>query len=477
MTETCTFETHIAAPAEAVLNWHLRAGAFERLLPPWDSTRVTRRSGSIEDNSMRVELSVPLAAGFRQRWKLHHENFAADSGFDDVLDSGAFPEWRHEHRIAAIDATSARLADSIHYSLPLGGVGRIGGGGMVRRRLERMFAYRHAVTRDDIAAHTRAALPPMRIAITGATGLVGRALAAYLATAGHTIVPISRRPLTHLAAGDPLAMAPTVVWDPAQGTIDADALEGVDAVIHLAGEPIAHDRWIPPARWTTESRMKIRESRIQGTRLIAETVARMEHPPQTLVCASAIGAYGDRADERLDDGSSFGNGFLADVVRDWESAAEPARAASIRVVHARFGIILSPASGALKRLLLPTKLGAGGALGSGKQWWSWIGLDDVLGAIEHSLATESIEGPVNVVSPHPERQKALARVLGSVLHRPAVIPAPAPILKLVLGAELASDLLLASAHVQPNTLLDTGYIFRHPTIEEALRHTLGKLQT
>lgn len=465
--------TQVEASAAELLRWHLRPGAFERLVPPWDSTRVARRTGRIEDDSMRLELDVPIAGGIRQRWKLHHENFAADSGFDDVLDSGAFPSWRHSHRIAAIDDAHAQLVDSIEYTLPLGAAGRLVGQGTVRRRLERTFAFRHAVTQCDLAAHARAGLAPLRIAITGATGLVGRALAAYLATAGHTVVPISRRPLTHLPEGDPLAMAPAVIWDPASGTIDTEGLEGVDAIIHLAGEPIASDRWIPPARWTHASRQRIRDSRIRGTQLIAQSAAALQRPPRVLICASAIGAYGDRGNELLDDDASYGTGFLADVAREWEAAADPARAAGIRTVHARLGVILTPAGGALKRLVLPTKFGAGGPLGTGRQWWSWISLDDVLGAIEHALAHDEITGPINVVSPNPEPQRAIARALGAVMHRPALIPTPQLALKLVLGADLATELLLSSARAMPTTLLGSGYGFRHPDVSGALRHALG----
>lgn len=461
------------SPAE-LLNWHLRPGAFERLVPPWDSTRVIARSGSITDNTMRVSLSVPLPGGLRQRWDLHHENYDPAGAFDDVLDRGAFPAWRHEHRMRGAESGTAQLADSISYRLPLGVLGRIGGAGIVRRRLDRMFTWRHTVTRGDIEAHARAGAPPMRIAITGATGTIGRALAAYLSTAGHTIVPISRSSLAHLPAGEPLSMAPTAVWDPKAGTIDADALTGVDAVIHLAGEPVAPDRWFPPARWTQKSMEAIRESRVRGTDLLARTLAAMDTPPRVLISASAIGIYGDCGEQVLSEEAAAGTGFLCDVAEEWEAAANPAREAGIRVVHPRFGIVLTPEGGALKRLLLPTRLGAGGPMGSGRQWWSWVALDDVLGAIEHALAHESISGPMNVAAPDALRQRELARTLGKILRRPSFAPAPATALRLALGKGLADEMLLASARVDPRVLLDTGYVFRYPNAEGALRHLLGR---
>jgi uncharacterized protein (TIGR01777 family) len=474
-----TFEQRspITASAQELLAWHLRPGAFERLVPPWDGTRVISRSGNIEDNTMRVELSAALPGGLRQRWKLHHENFSPDGAFDDVLDSGLFPYWRHEHRMHNTGEGLSELSDRIEYRIPFGPLGKAGGGRQVRKHLERMFTWRHSVTQGDIAAHARAAMPPMRIAISGATGLVGRALAAYLATAGHTVVPISRSSLANIPAGEPLSMAPAVVWDPAAGTIDADALAGVDAVVHLAGEPIAKDQWVPPARWSAESKRRIRESRVQGTDLLARTLAAMDTPPKVLVSASAIGIYGDRGDELLTEHVEPGTGFLSDVAREWEAATAPAEAAGIRVVHARLGIVLSPDGGALKRLLLPTKLGAGGPLGSGKQWWSWVALDDVLGAIEYAIARDTISGPMNVVAPHALRQKEFARVAGRVLRRPSFAPAPAFVLKAMLGAELAQELLLASTHVIPDVLTTTGYTFRYPNAEGALRHLLGRGDT
>ena len=269
-------------------------------------------------------------------------------------------------------------------------------------------------------------------------------------------------------------MAPAVLWDPQAGTIDAEALAGVDAVIHLAGEPVAPDRWFPPARWTQSSMRAIRESRVQGTGLLARTLAAMDTPPRVLISASAIGIYGDCGDDELTEAAPAGTGFLCDVAQEWEAAADPAREAGIRVVHPRFGIVLTPEGGALKRLLLPTRLGAGGPMGSGRQWWSWVALDDVLGAIEHALAHDSIEGPMNVAAPHALRQRELARTLGRILRRPSFAPAPAAALRLVLGRGLADEMLLASAHVTPRTLLDTGYVFRYPNAEDALRHQLGR---
>lgn len=472
--------------AEELLEWHLRPGAFERLVPPWDGMRVISRTGSIENDSMKLELSVPLPGGLHQTWKIHHEGYVAGRGFDDVMDKGSFSYWRHEHRVKEVGGgvhpsangkpgtgASTILEDTVHYTPPLGTVGRAVGDRIIRKRLASLFAYRHSVTAGDLAAHARAGLSPQRIAITGATGAIGRALAAYLTTAGHTVIPISRRPLVDLPDADPLGTAEAIIWDPAAGTLDHEQLEGVDAVVHLAGEPIAREQWIPPARWTASRKTAILHSRVDGTATISKAIAACTNGPTVLVCASAIGVFGDRADEELTEAADPGEGYLAEVVKQWEAAAEPARAAGVRTVHTRFGIVLDPRAGALKRLLLPTLMGAGGAMGSGKQWWSWVAVDDVLGIIEYALATPSISGPVNVVAPNAVRQVELAQELGRVMHRPAYITTPVFALRLILGTELANELLIASTHVIPQVLNDSGYVFRYPELEPALCHMLG----
>ena len=258
-----------------------------------------------------------------------------------------------------------------------------------------------------------------------------------------------------------------VPWDPAAGQIDAAALEGVDAAVHLAGENIAS------GRWTSSKKRRILESRVQGTRTLCDGLARLTCPPKALICASAIGYYGSRGDEVLTEESGPGTGFLADVCRAWEAAAEPAEKRGIRVVRLRIGVILSPAGGALAKMLLPFKLGAGGKIGDGKQYMSWIALDDLVVAIHHALVTESLSGPVNGVSPYPVANADFTRTLGRVLARPTLFPMPAFAARLAFG-EMAKETLLASTRVDPARLRASGYKFRHPELEGALRHLLGK---
>jgi len=296
----------------------------------------------------------------------------------------------------------------------------------------------------------------MNVLISGATGLIGSALVPELEARGHTITRLSRSQTG----------ANTVRWDPSAGTIDGD-LEGTEAVVHLAGESIAQGRWSP------DKKRRILDSRVRGTRLLAERIAALSTPPKVMVSTSAVGYYGDRGDEVLTEESGPGEDFLARVCREWEAAAEPARRAGIRVVHPRLGIVLSPEGGALGTTLPIFKLGGGGKIGSGRQWWSWVALDDVVGSTVHALTDESVEGPVNVGSPNPMTNAEYTKVLGKVLGRPTVVPLPAPAARIMLG-EVADALLLASQRMRPARLQDTGYAFRHPQLEGALRHLLGR---
>jgi len=297
---------------------------------------------------------------------------------------------------------------------------------------------------------------PLSILTSGAGGLIGQAAVRSFARRGYRITRLVRR-----AAADPRE----VFWNPDSHEIDPEACEGFDAVVHLAGAGIAERRWTPARKEV------ILNSRVDGTNLICETLARLDHPPRVVVCASAIGFYGNRREEVLDEESESGKGFLADVCRRWEAAAKPAVEAGIRLVFARFGIILSPNGGALNKMLTPFRLGLGGRVGNGRQYWSWISLDDAVGAINHSISSESLSGAVNVVSPKPVTNAEFTRTLAHVLKRPALFPMPAAVARLMLG-EMADELLLSSARVTPRKLLETGYRFRNPTLEGCLHDLL-----
>lgn len=297
----------------------------------------------------------------------------------------------------------------------------------------------------------------MDVAVTGSHGLIGTALLRRLRAEGHRVVRLVR--------GNPEG-SDDVRWDPAAGTIDAAGLEGVDAVVHLAGAGIGDRRW-------TEARKRlIVESRTQGTDLLARTLAGLERPPQALLSGSAVGFYGNRGAEELTEESGPGDDFPAQVCQAWEAATAPAEAAGIRVVHLRTGIVLARQGGVLGRLLLPFKLGLGGRIGSGEQYTSWIAIDDHVGALLHLLATESIRGPVNVCSPNPVTNAELTRALGAALHRPTVLPTPLLPLKLVFGSELVK-VLTEGQRVLPRVLEQSGFAFAHAHLDDALRAVLA----
>lgn len=296
----------------------------------------------------------------------------------------------------------------------------------------------------------------MNILISGSRGLIGSEIIPRLKKNGHQVRRLVR------SAKD--AGPSDYVWDPMKGHIEGD-LKDIDAVIHLAGESIAS------GRWTDEKKREIRDSRLKGTQFLSETIAKLEPRPKVLLCASAIGFYGDRGSEELDESSPAGSGFLAELCQEWEAATATARQAGIRVVNGRIGVSLSPKGGALGKMLLPFQMGAGGDIGDGKQFMSWISIDDVAAAIVFCIENESISGPVNLTAPEPVQNSKFTKALGAVLHRPTIIPMPAFAAKLALG-EMADELLLSSAKVMPKKLQAAGFSFAYPEVEGALRHVI-----
>lgn len=443
----------LPVPIEAAFAYHERPGCLDRLVPPWESVRVEHSDGSLAAGS-RVVLKTKVG-GVPLRWRARHTRYEPPGLFEDIQDSGPFAFWLHRHRFTSTSASSSRLTDDIQYALPAGAMGKFFGGSMAQRTIEAMFAYRHRITSDDLNLLSNFPTDPMTIAVSGASGLVGSSLGSLLTLAGHRVLKITR---DQVGSEDSIA-----AWgDPGE----LERFNDVDVVVHLAGKSIAS------GRWSDSVKQQIRDSRVLKTQTLCERLAGLSNPPSTLICASATGMYGNRDDELLNEQSQPGNDFLASVCKEWEAACEPARRAGIRVVNARFGIILSPKDGALAKMLLPAKL-MGGALGDGNQYWSWIALDDVVGAIIHCMHTTRVNGPVNFVSPTPLRNSEIARTLGKVLGRPALFPAPAFALRLALG-EMADALLLASTRVIPDQLLSSGYEFRFASLADSLRYLLGK---
>jgi uncharacterized protein len=299
----------------------------------------------------------------------------------------------------------------------------------------------------------------VNVAVSGASGLIGAALIASLEADGHRAIPLVRRA--------PRPGEDALRWDPASGAIMPAGPSVGDAIVHLAGESLMG------LRWTAEKKRRIRESRTIATRLLVQTLTRLAKPPAVLVCASGVGYYGSRGDEVLSEESRPGTGFLADLAREWEAATATAIAQGIRVVNLRLGVALSANGGALAKMLTPFRLGLGGVIGDGAQWMSWIALDDVIGAIRHALTTDALRGPLNVVAPAPVTNAEFTRTLGRALGRPTLVPLPAFAARLALG-EMADEMLLTSQRAVPARLQASGYRFRYPTLEDALRAVLGR---
>lgn len=440
------FESVVDHPLDDVYAWHTRPGAMRRLVPPWQPMTVLAEAESLADG--RAVLGLPGGL----RWVARHvpAEFDPPRRFVDVLATdgpASWPPrviggWRHTHEFAA-QGSGTRVYDRIDAVVPAAA-------------LRPMFVYRHTQLAEDLAAHRAAGLSPMVIAVTGAGGLVGDALTAFLRTGGHRVIRLVRG---HTAERDARQ------WDPENPA--ADLLTGVDAVVHLAGASIA-------GRFTAAHRAAIRGSRIGPTRALAEAAAQAADGPRIFVSASAIGFYGyARGDSQLTEDSTSGDGFLADVVADWEAATEPARAAGLRVVNVRTGVVQSARGGTLRLLRPLFAAGLGGRLGSGSQWLSWIGLDDLLDVYHRALYDTRLAGPVNAVAPEPVRNTEYTAALGRVLRRPTVLPVPSFGPRLLLGAQGVQELAEADQRVVPAKLAGLGHRFRRPGIDAALAHELG----
>jgi uncharacterized protein len=445
-----TYSSVVDAPLDEVFAWHARPGAITRLMPPWPPVRVEREAGSVRDG--RAVLRLPGGL----RWVAAHQPSEYDPPreFADALVSlplSAVLPWRHAHRFAMAGERATRVTDVVQAPLPA-------------PALRSMFAYRHRQLADDLAAQARAraiCTEPLTIAVTGSGGLIGTALTALLTTGGHRVIRLVRRPPQR---GD--EHAGERHWRPEDP--GPDLLSGVDAVIHLAGASIA-------GRFTPGRKQEIRESRIIPTRRLAELAAVTAPGLRAFVTASAIGIYGpDRGDEVLTETSGRGEGFLADVVADWEDATAPAARAGLRTVQVRTGIVQTPSRGMLRLLYPLFEAGLGGRLGSGRQWLSWIGLDDLLDIYLRAVTDAALSGPVNAVAPVPVRNAGYTAVLASVLHRPALVPVPGFGPRLLLGAEGAREIAEASQYVRPQRLINAGHHYRYPELEAALRHVLGR---
>ncbi len=440
-----------------VYGWHERPGAFSRLTPPWESVRVVSRTGGLELGS-RITLClrkgpVPIT------WEVEHVEVDEGRGFVDEQVRGPFRRWRHEHRFSEAGTGRTIVEDRVEWEPPLGSLGRALSAPWIEAMLQQLFAFRARRLTGDLELHRRYGPGEGRVvAVTGSTGMIGRNLVNLLRSGGYRVLEISRS-----RRSDPDA----VQWSPAQGALESSALEEIDAAVHLAGESIAG------VRWTGAKKERILRSREVGTRLLAGVLAELRDSVGAFVSASGVNYYGNRGDERLDEDSGSGEGFLAEVCRRWERATDPARAAGIRTIRLRTGGVLTPEGGLLGTMLLPFRTGVGGKVGSGRQFMSWIDLDDHTGLILHALRTVELDGAVNAVAPGPVQNATFTRTLGKVLRRPTVLPLPAPAVRTLMG-EMGEELLLSSQRVSSAKAEGSGYNFRFPELEDSLRHQLGR---
>lgn len=457
---TYRLETPIPnATAQELFAWHERPGAFLRLNPPWDPIRVLSRTGSGVEAGVELELQANVGP-IPVTWQAVHVECTPGEGFVDEQRSGPFAYWRHRHRftdLASPPTPEALLDDCIEWRAPFGALGAAIGG--VPGRLARVFPFRHRRTADDLARHAKYRdQPRLRVLLSGASGLIGSQLSAFLDAGGHEVVPLVR-------SRD--ARGLYVPLDQPEA-VDASVLEGFDAIIHLAGASIGDQSW------TAARKQVVRNSRVHPTATLARVIAELRQPPKVWLTASAVGFYGDGGDRVCDEGTPAGDTFLAEVSAEWEAAAQPAIDAGIRVVKLRTGLVLAAGGGFLRPQRTLVSLGLGGPVGSGRQWIPWIHMDDEIGLVHEALFDDRYVGPINLTAPGLVRQADFMRALGRVLSRPAFTPAPGFAVKLIMGSQRAEELLLQGQQAVPAKAQALGYEFLHPELDGALRFELGR---
>jgi len=459
-------ETVVNADIDTTFAWFEHEGSFRRLMPPWEVAQEVRADDSLEVGSQRVfKFPAPGAPFINLTWVAEHTGYDKPNYFADTMVKGPFWKWDHDHYLKEENGVTT-VVDDVTYSVPFGPLGmlvdKVLGGSLVTGRISSMFKAREFRLKRDLDNHAKFLdMPRKKILVVGSSGLIGTQLVAFLDTGNHEVWRLVRR------VAD--SNKNEISWNPDKGEINAKELEGFDVVIHLGGVGIGDKRW------SKKRKAAIRDSRVNSTELLSKTLASLENKPDLFMMASAIGYYGNRGDEELDESSTSGEDgyFLTDVCKAWENSANPAKNAGIRTVHMRTGIVISAVGGALGKMLLPAKMGGGGPIGSGKQWMSWISMDDQIYSMYHLMMSEGVSGEYNLTAPNPVRQKQFAKDLGRVLRRPAFAPLPGFMMKIMFG-EMGARLTLDSQRVLPKNLQESGYEFIHTDLQSALSDSLGK---
>ena len=455
--KTAVFEYTSTYPcsAEKLHAWHSRPGALDRLLPPWERTKVIFRRGGIDPGG---EVKLKMRAGLiRFNYLAHHVENIPGVMFRDIQAKGPFSSWSHSHFFA--DTTEgAILRDRVEYRLPFHDLLPDVIHREVRRRLHQMFVHREATLQADIRLHNSCSETPLTLLISGASGVLGRELVPLLTTGGHTVYRLVRH--------KPDPSRNEIFWDPEQGILNPDDIPEIDGVIHLAGE------YIGLYRWTEEKKQRVISSRVKGTELLAGVCGTLRVKPRVFLCASAVGYYGNRGDELVNESHGPGNDFISDVCHQWEKATQAAVDSGIRTVQLRLGIGITPRGGALEKILDTSPLGYIRRFGNGRQYISWMSYDDMVSAMLHCLVHPSLHGPINIAAPQPATNGELMRTLAKLTGKPLLVPIPAWILKILYG-QMASEILLSGCRVSTKKLEDSGFTFRHTNLHDALEKLLG----
>lgn len=449
-------QTTFPVDIKTLFAWHERAGALERLIPPWDPLKVIRKDNHIRQGA-KVDLLMK-AGPFPVPWRALHTDYQQNSFFRDEQERGPFRTFIHTHTFQPEQNGHATLIDSIDFQLPLAGLGDLFAG-YIEKQLDQTFKYRHHILTEDLEIHKSKTAEPLTFLMSGASGVVGRSLLPFLTTGGHRVIKLVRRPSQD---DDELS------WNPSLGDLDLSTLPHIDVVIHLAGENIGN------GRWSAAKKKRIIDSRITGTRLLAEKIAARSQKPRAFLSASAIGYYGHRQNEILSEKEPVGTDFISQVCEQWERAAQPAAEAGIRLALLRIGVALTPKGGALQSMLGPAKFGILGPLGSGRQYMSWISINDLVWAIYHIAIKDDLCGPINICAPEPLANHDFVKTLARKIGRPTLPAIPASLLRMRFG-EMADEVPLASTRVVSEKLLASGFRFRYPSLNTALNYLLGTI--
>ena len=462
-----TFSSTFPVSQQQLYNYHATPGAFQRLSPPWEKMRLVNWKGGIAtqhrskelqmgDISTGTEVQIEMTVGpLKVPLVAKHIEHQEPGGFTDVQLRGPFKKWRHVHQFqSSVDSASSILTDDITYEAPFGFLTN----GIVKNKINALFAFRHRRTAMDLQLlEEMKDCPKLKVAISGASGLIGQELSALLKFLGHEVFYLVRHKKSSKN---------NIFWSPSQDEIDQEKMEGLDVVIHLAGHPIAN-------YWTKSQKEAIAQSRIQGTSLLARTLKKLKTPPKVFISTSAIGIYGNHPSEIASEDSTLASDFLGMVCQQWEQSSKSVTDVGVRLVNPRIGVVLSAKGGALVKSVPPILAGIGGKWGDGMQWMSWIAIEDVLRILLLMMVDDRYEGAVNLVAPNPVQNNDFIKTLGKVLRRPTFLPLPALVLKTIMG-EMGKTLLLEGRQVRPDVLLERGYSFQFPNIEDALRFELGR---